>query len=1595
MYRFWDIIIEPILELLQPKNIVEIGADQGNNTKNLLEFCMGWDVKLISIDPLPKFDVSAWQKHYGDHFIFYKSLSLNAIPLINQFDVVLIDGDHNWYTVYNELKLIEKRCQGFRQPFPLTMLHDVGWPYGRRDLYYNPENIPDVYRKPHAKKGIRPGSPKLVDNGGLNPHLLNSICENNFQSGVLTAVEDFIRETEQHLEFIHIPGHNGLGILMPVQLKECNQKLAEFVNAFISPVVMKHVEKIEVSRVDLEIKKLEQQATLRAKEVEVSDLRKQLSELERALAEIRVQHTEVKSVLDREQMTWQEERQCLEAEIEEQREEARHFREDLEQQMAALRAKEARQAQDIEKLAGWVEQMMAGVSLLLSTHRWKVGNALGELQRKILFKRRQPIVTDSIDYICQDFQRWKQAQKEQLKEVNLTGSVATIKTSGLDATSDDVMKLRHWLEQLEHGMNMLLLTRRWNIGNSIGFVSLAFRGVAKPRMAFDNISEIFLQYRNWSPRPGNENIDTQKLACWIEQLQYDYAALLNCRRWIIGDRIVTFANRLILRKKNPMVTDYIETIFSSFNGLQEIRRNTAAVEMGIVKTAKIRPRLGKKIDYAEWITRNDTLSNDDIVLIRKHIASLQSRPKFSILMPVCNTKPPYLQEAIDSIIGQLYEDWELCVVVEASTSAEIHRILEVHAHKNDRIRLRFSQTNGGISACNNTALEMASGDWIVLMNCDDVLSEHALYLIAEAINDHPDAVTMYSDEDHIDKKSRRFDPYFKPDWDYDLFLGQNLISHLGVYRADLARRVGGFHEGLEESQDWDFALRVIESMQKAEIHHIPFILYHSRQENNTTSSAHGLEIAQQVVNEHFKRTGQAARAIPAGYSSCLRIKRDLPVKRPLVSIIIPTKDHCKLLQTCIDGLLNRTDYKPVEIVIVDNGSSEPDAVAFLAGLQSHKYIKVIKDTGAFNFSRLVNLGVAASHGEVCVLLNNDTNVINSDWLDEMVSHALRPEVGAVGAKLYYANDKIQHGGVILGIYNVAGIVADHAHRLAPRQSPGYFGRLNLTHSLSCVTAACLATRREIYDHIGGFDEQHLAVSFNDVDFCLQVRQAGYKIIFTPNAELYHYEKISRGDPNATPEKSARNRAERSYMRERWASVLDNDPYYNPNLSLDTPTFDLSAMPRVRRPWLEFAMTKKKKIDQRKADVKIQNLSSRDGQSIFGIEKDFTDSFCDISETTNSALIDCIELFFIKVDICRNFSTGSWPARYQCMIKVVSGQHAGWSELTLTRLSTAVADTERVCSKWLKLSVAEGLKLCIAEIGKIPDMYLESMELALIDLSARLAQKNAIELLGLQKALAPIPGLECILQKDPAIAVEQAKVLARTHLKIKLFGDIGLDEEIVRRVREILPEKCYFTADVNEGYLRNISKLTMTDINTLVAYMKRLYIAGLNACEDPAKLTFEEMEMVQGKIPEMPIIIDKLLRPAYKLYNTLKVVPGHIYNLHPHCMGSVRAMLLLSKRLSNGGAKIMVGDNSLIGAGCTAWQQLACNIGAEWCEAIEKPLEYSHLFTNCIKSCATKRDDIGLCHCEYGRIGFGLDIDSEQLARNAEFYRMLEVDRGVY
>jgi len=536
-------------------------------------------------------------------------------------------------------------------------------------------------------------------------------------------------------------------------------------------------------------------------------------------------------------------------------------------------------------------------------------------------------------------------------------------------------------------------------------------------------------------------------------------------------------------------------------------------------------------------------------------------------MPVYAVSPKLLQAAIESVRAQLYPQWEMCIADDASPGGAVWRLLKGYADVDPRIKVVRRDVNGNICAATNSALALASGEFVALMDHDDILPERALYEVAAVLQDHPDADLIYSDEDKIDEKGRRYEPHFKTGWNPELLLAQNMISHLGVYRRSLVEAVGGLREGFEGSQDYDLALRVSERTTAARIHHIPWVLYHWRQEGHATFSQGQMDrcadAARRAVEEHLARIGEAGVTVEnqADAPGWVEVRRVAPEPKPLVSVIVPTRDRAELLAQCADGVLNSTAYQPLELLIVDNGSVEPQTKALFKRLRKDPRVRILAAPGPFNFSALNNRAAAEAKGEILLLLNNDISMIRPDWLDEMVAQAVRPNVGAVGARLLYPDGKVQHAGVVIGINGVAGHLLYHA----PGDEPGYYKHLKTPRNVSAVTAACLAMRRSVYEEVGGLDAEHLAVAFNDVDLCLKIRKAGYDIVWTPFAELYHHESASRGEDRA-PADQARFNAEIAVMHARWGKALESDPFYNAVFDRRRGDYHLASPPQRVQPW---------------------------------------------------------------------------------------------------------------------------------------------------------------------------------------------------------------------------------------------------------------------------------------------------------------------------------------------------------------------------------------------------------------------------------------------
>ena len=565
--------------------------------------------------------------------------------------------------------------------------------------------------------------------------------------------------------------------------------------------------------------------------------------------------------------------------------------------------------------------------------------------------------------------------------------------------------------------------------------------------------------------------------------------------------------------------------------------------------------------YQAWLTRNEPNGVAAERLWREQLRQLRARPLISVLTPTYNTPVGLLREAVESVRAQVYPNWELCVADDASTDPDVLKVLAEYVNTDPRIKVVLRPENGHISAASNSALQLVQGEWMVLFDHDDLLRPNALLAIAQEINAHPDVQLIYSDEDKIDG-SVRSAPYFKPEYSPELLLAQNYFNHLTAHRTENVRRVGGWRLGFEGSQDYDLNLRILEHIRPGQVRHIPEVLYHWRIVEGSTALATGeksyaLDAGLHAVQEHLQRVHPGAEAEALVSVPFYRVRPRLPTPAPSVSLIIPTRDKPDILNLAVRSILERSTYSDYEIIIVDNGSSEPATFELLDELATDDRVRVLSYSGRFNYPALNNYAARLARGEILGLVNNDIEVISPDWIEEMASWAIQDEIGCVGAKLLYPDMSVQHAGVVVGVGGVAG----HGHKHARRTDPGYFGRLQVHSNVSAVTAACLLVRRKVFEEVRGLDEG-LAIAFNDVDFCLRVREAGYRNLFTPFAELVHHESKSRGTED-TPDKVRRFTAEVEFMLDRWGEMLTDDPFYSPNLSYETDDFALGES-RYRR-----------------------------------------------------------------------------------------------------------------------------------------------------------------------------------------------------------------------------------------------------------------------------------------------------------------------------------------------------------------------------------------------------------------------------------------------
>ncbi len=567
--------------------------------------------------------------------------------------------------------------------------------------------------------------------------------------------------------------------------------------------------------------------------------------------------------------------------------------------------------------------------------------------------------------------------------------------------------------------------------------------------------------------------------------------------------------------------------------IREIRKQFG--HAGPAKNGRISPN-----EYQLWL-QSRRPSAEALEEARKTSRAFAYRPLISIITPVFNTPANWLGEAIDSVLAQAYENWELILIDDGSTLPETLQLLDALPERDARIKIVRRNNTGGISEASNSGLEVAQGEWVGLFDHDDLLEPDALFEVVRHLQTNPQTDLIFSDEDKITEEGLAA-PQFKPDWSPDFLLSYNYLCHFTTIRREMVEKAGRFRPQFDGAQDYDLFLRVTEMTDR--IHHLPRILYHWRRSESSTSDnirrkPQALEAGRRAVEGHLRRRGEHGHVTVDWQTHAYWVKRELREPRR-ISIIIATRDRIDLLSRCIASITNKTSYPNYEIIVVDNESKSDEAREYFRNFEH----RLLHFQGPFNFSALNNLAVEQSTSPWLLFLNNDVEVIDSDWLTIMAEHVQRPEVGAVGARLLYPNDTVQHAGVILGV----GGIAEHAFRHFPADSPGVCRQLQVTRNYSSVTGACLLTRREVFEQVGGFDEERLPVTFSDVDLCLKMRRAGYLIVYTPFARLYHHESATR--------RRSVEALETEVMRERWPEYLERDPYYNPNLSRERADFSL-------------------------------------------------------------------------------------------------------------------------------------------------------------------------------------------------------------------------------------------------------------------------------------------------------------------------------------------------------------------------------------------------------------------------------------------------------
>ncbi len=569
---------------------------------------------------------------------------------------------------------------------------------------------------------------------------------------------------------------------------------------------------------------------------------------------------------------------------------------------------------------------------------------------------------------------------------------------------------------------------------------------------------------------------------------------------------------------------------------------------------KLRKRIKRNLrekcaakNLEKWIEA-DCLTDVRRENLHRQIAGFSNKPLFSIVMPVYNVEEKWLCLCIESVTNQIYANWELCIADDFSPSPHIKKVLEEYAARDERIKVVFRPENGHISAASNSALELATGEFVVLLDHDDQLAEDALFYAAKEINNFPETKMIYTDEDLIDETGRRYDLKFKPDWSRDLFYSVNYVTHLAIYKTEILQKIGGFRTGFEGSQDYDLALRVIEQISEKHIRHIPKMLYHWRAIKGSVAFSadekpYAHERARQAIREHLQRTGKAATVGETVYN-LHRVRYELPTDLPRISLILSAGEDFEFDEQVINNFAGQNAYENLEIVLLSKKNLRlPGSASFSSILPKVKFV------GSENHSEAerLNFAVLQTSGEILCFADTNLKPLSEDWLKELASFANQKEIGAVGAKILDADESVLHAGLIVG----GNATICTAYQGFPREFGGTLGRAKLVNNFSAVSISCLATRREVFDEIGGFDAENLPNKFFDADFCLKLNEKNLRVVFTPYTELVQI----NGKNFLNVQKTATAR-EHEIFRRKWQTIVEKDPFYNPNLSRQNADFSV-------------------------------------------------------------------------------------------------------------------------------------------------------------------------------------------------------------------------------------------------------------------------------------------------------------------------------------------------------------------------------------------------------------------------------------------------------